>query len=111
MVRRPENLFQRGPVIRDLSVPDEELVLKPGRLRAIRRRRRTGGLLRRLYGTALTAWTLGLVAASAGMLLNGGARSGGDDTALPVVFAEVAVPLPEAAIPFETYGLREVGPP
>lgn len=102
MVRRTENLFHRGPVIRDLSVPDRELTLQPGRLRS--KRRRAGRWLRRLYGTALLAWTLGLVAATSGFLHSGGARS----SAVPSGgAADVIVPLPDLALPVWADRFRE----
>ncbi|NNM74288.1 hypothetical protein [Enterovirga aerilata] len=111
MVRRTENLSHRGPVIRDLTVPERELELRPARLRPPRRPRRH--LLARLYGTALLAWTLGLGAATTGLLLqNGGARS---DAAAPQVpgtaLAELLVPLPEPAALVWTERFAEPGPP
>ena len=74
MARITENLFQRGPVIRDLAVPEEELLLQPARLRA-RRRKVLGPLLRRWYGAVLLAWTLGLIAATTDLLQAGRASS------------------------------------
>ena len=74
MARNFDRLFHRGPVIRDLTVPEEEIPLKPAPLRR-------HGLLRhlpgRLYRTALVAWTLGLALATYGLFHNAGARSDG----------------------------------
>ena len=109
MARRTENLFQRGPVIRDLTVPDEEIHLRPSRLR---RRRRFGRWLRRLYGTALVAWTLGLAVATSGFLHNGGARSNAPAPAPSgVAPREVVVPLPEPALPVWADRFRDAAPP
>jgi hypothetical protein len=105
LARRTDILFQRGPVIRDLTVPEEEVLLRPARLR---QPRRIGRWIRRLYGTALLAWTLGLAVATSGLLHNGGARS----SAPPEVAGpgEVVVPLPEPALPVWADRFREVGP-
>lgn len=105
MVRRADNLFHRGPVIRDLTVPEEEVLLRPSRLR---QRRRLGRWLRRLYGTALVAWTLGLAVATSGFLHNGGARSNAAPE--PAASGEVIVPLPEPALPVWADRFREAAP-
>ena len=105
MARRTDILFQRGPVIRDLTVPEQEVLLRPARLR---QPRWIGRWLRRLYGTALVAWTLGLAAATSGFLHNGGARS----NAAPEAFVpgEIVLPLPELALPIWADRFREPGP-
>ena len=105
MARRPDHLFHRGPVIRDLTVPEEEVLLRPARLR---QRRRAGRWIRRLYGTALVAWTLGLAVATSGFLHNGGARSNAASEA--VVPGEIVLPLPEPALPVWADRFREGGP-
>jgi hypothetical protein len=72
LVRNFDRLFHSGPVIRDLTVPEQEIPLKPAPLR----RRGLLRLLRgQLYRTALVAWTLGLALATYGLLHNAGARS------------------------------------
>lgn len=78
MVRRRDITFRRGPVIRDLSVPGEERLLRPARLRT--GRRRLGALVRRLYGTALLAWTIGLLAATSSLFQPQRANSNGAET-------------------------------
>ncbi len=109
LVREVENLFQRGPVIRDLTVPEEEIVLRPAPLR---RHRRLGRWLKRLYGPALLAWTLGLIAATSGFLQNGGARSNAvRPEPARSTSGEVVVPLPEPALPVWIAPVREGGLP
>lgn len=105
MARRPDNLFHRGPVIRDLTVPEEEVLLRPARLR---QRPLAGRWLRRLYGPALIAWTLGLAVATSGFLHGGGARSNAaTDVVVP---GEIVLPLPDAALPVWADRFREGGP-
>jgi hypothetical protein len=107
LARQIERLSQHGPVIRDLTVPEEERALRPG---SLRRPRRLGRWLRRLYGTALVAWTLGLAVATSGLLHNGGARSNGAAPELSVASGDVVVPLPEPALPVWAERFREAGP-
>jgi hypothetical protein len=95
LTRRSETLLQRGPIIRDLTVPDEELALRPGRLRGPRR---AGRWLRRLFGTALIAWTLGLAVATSGFLHNGGARSSAVPERPAKPARDIIIPLPELPI-------------
>jgi zinc/manganese transport system substrate-binding protein len=106
LARRTLDLSHRGPVIRDLTVPEGEIALRPARLR---RRRRLGRWLRRLYGTALIAWTLGLVAATSGLLHNAGARSNAVTPASPNP-GDVVVPLPLPALPVWSERFREPAP-
>ena len=106
MARRTLDLSHRGPVIRDLTVPEGEIALRPARRR---RRRRLGRWLRRLYGTALIAWTLGLVAATSGLLHNAGARSNAVTPASPNP-GDVVVPLPLPALPVWSERFREPAP-
>ncbi len=106
MARPTLDLSHRGPVIRDLTVPEEEIALRPGRLRSPRR---LGRWLRRLYGTALVAWTLGLLAATSGLLHNAGARSNAVTPAAPNP-GDIVVPLPLPALPVWADRFREPGP-
>ena len=87
MARNFDRVFQRGPVIRDLTVPEQEIPLKPAPLRQQGRLRHLPG---RLYRMALLAWTFGLALATYGLLHNGGARSDGS-------VARVEAQRPEAA--------------
>jgi hypothetical protein len=94
-------------VIRDLTAPEEEVALRPGRLK---RPRRIGRWLRRLYGTALVAWTLGLAVATSGLLHNGGARSSAAvPSPTPSEPGDVVIPLPEPALPVWADRFREAG--
>lgn len=100
LARPIDNLFQRGPVIRDLGVPEEELVLKPSRLRS-GRRHRSGRLLSRFYGTALLAWTLGLVAATSGFFQAQRGNQGGVEAQPDAGGLEIAAPERPAPVRIE----------
>ena len=89
MARNFDRLFHRGPVIRDLTVPEGEIPLMPAPLR---RRWFLRRLPERLYRTALMAWTLGLALATYGLLHNAGARSDGAATRVDAATSEPAEP-------------------
>ena len=103
MVRKSDLLFQPGPVIRDLSVPDEEVALRPARSRRIRPRRRLPG---GLYGTVLAAWTLGLVFATVSLFENAGLRPEAAGQAAEPKLPPVASPPPLQADAFREAARR-----
>lgn len=101
MITRPDRSSRPGPFIRQLDVPEEDVPLRPARLRPGRRLPR---LPRRLYGTALAAWTLGLLAATFGLLHEpGGHERHG------AASAEPALPLPAPAASLD--GVKDAGRP
>lgn len=99
MARIPDPSSQRDPADLFLTVPEQDFPLQPGRLRG---RPLLRYLPSRLYGTALAAWTVGLVVATLSLLNNSGARS--DAEALrptpPAPAEQIVVPLPDPAPPF-----------
>lgn len=103
----PDPSSQGGSVLY-VTVPEQDVPLRPGRLRG---RPLLHHLPGRLYGTALAAWTVGLLVATFSLLNNTGARSDAEAVRAPPPVGRISVPLPEPALPLGPEALSAAARP